>query len=356
MIDAPPLRATLKRGALLAAANWPLIAVQFIAEATFKLLLAVPVVGGLTLVVLLLEGNADELLAGDVRQIVAAIFAALQESPAALVAFSVSFGIVVLGGSALTFVVKGGTVSLLAQAEAQAGPLERPPLRLASLRRANVVSIEGYLDGCQRLWRRYLRLGACLLLAYILTAVVYLGLIVRGYQIADNIGLLLSWTVGAALGSSALIVWISLLNFFYLITQMVVAVDDVSVRTGVVRALRFVRASLREIAGVFGLVLLFVGIATVGTIVATGGLGVIALMPFIGLAVLPLQIAGWLLRGFVFQFIGLTALSAYLTYYRHAQGHIQQSPSRVVDATDQFKAPGSNPGARIARGGADRLP
>jgi hypothetical protein len=334
MIDAPPLRATLKRGALLAAANWPLIAVQFIAEATFKLLLAVPVVGGLTLVVLLLEGNAEELLAGDVRQIVAAIFSALGQNPAALVAFSVAFGVVVVGGSALTFIVKGGTVSLLALAEAQAGPLERPPIRLAALRRAHVVSIEGYLDGCRRLWRRYLRLGACLLIAYALTAAVYLGLIVRGYQFADNIGLLLSWTVGAALGSSALIVWISLLNFCYLIIQMVIAVDDVSVRTGVRRAIQFVRTSLREVAGVFGLVLLFVAIATVGTILATGGLSVIAFVPFVGLAVLPLQIAGWLLRGFVFQFIGLTALSAYLTYYRHARRNIGQPGLRVVSSHD----------------------
>lgn len=355
MIDAPPLRATLKRGALLAAANWPLIAVQFIAEATFKLLLAVPVVGGLTLVVLLLEGNADELLAGDVRHIVAAIFSALRQNPAALVAFSISFGIVVLGGSALTFVVKGGTVSLLAEAEAQAGPIERPPLRLAALRRADVVSIEGYLAGCRRLWRRYVRLGACLLVTYALTAVVYLGLIVRGYQVADNIGLLLSWTVGAALGSSVLIVWISLLNFFYLIIQMVIAVDDVSVRTGVVRAFRFIRVSVREIAGVFGVVLLLVGIATVGTILATGGLGVIAFVPFVGLAVIPLQVAGWLLRGFVFQFIGLTALSAYLTYYRHPQRHAGSSASRVVDAAEQFKGPAAAPGARVMRSGAERL-
>jgi hypothetical protein len=355
MSDAPPLRATLKRGALLAAANWPLIAVQFIAEATFKLLLAVPVVGGLTLVVLLLEGNAEELLAGDLRHIVAAIFSALRQNPAALVAFSVSFGIVALGGSALTFIVKGGTVSLLAEAEAQAGPIERPPLRVTALQRASVVSIEGYLEGCRRLGRRYVRLGACLLVAYAFTGIVYLGLIVRGYQFADNIGLFLSWTVGAALGSSVLIVWISLLNFFYLVTQMVIAVDDVGVRTGVARAFRFLRTSLREIAGVFGVVLLFVGIATVGTILATGGLGLIAFVPFVGLAVLPLQVAGWLLRGFVFQFIGLTALSAYLTYYRHTQRNMGQPASRVVHATDQFTGPAAAPGARMMRAGAERL-
>ena len=87
----------------------------------------------------------------------------------------------------------------------------------------------------------------------------------------------------------------------------------------------------------FGLVLLLVGIATVGTILATGGLGVIAFVPLVGLAVIPLQVAGWLLRGFVFQFIALTALSAYLTYYRHTQRQVGQSASRVVDAAGQFR-------------------
>jgi hypothetical protein len=33
--------------------------------------------------------------------------------------------------------------------------------------------------------------------------------------------------------------------------------------------------------------------------------------------VLPLQVAAWLLRGFVFQYLALTALGAYLTQYRH---------------------------------------
>src|SRR5919106_3084380 len=120
-MSAPPaLKPTLKRGALVAAANWPLVAVQFIAESTLKLLLAVPVVGGIFLVVLLLGANADELLAGDVRQIVAEVFGAMRQNIAAFVAFSLAFGIVLLGGSALTFVVKAGTVSLLAAAEAKA--------------------------------------------------------------------------------------------------------------------------------------------------------------------------------------------------------------------------------------------
>ena len=38
-------------------------------------------------------------------------------------------------------------------------------------------------------------------------------------------------------------------------------------------------------------------------------------MPFVGLAVLPLQLFAWLLRGLVFQYLGLTSAGAYLFLY-----------------------------------------
>jgi hypothetical protein len=97
---------------------------------------------------------------------------------------------------------------------------------------------------------------------------------------------------------------------------MVMAVEDVGLRSGVRRGFRFVRTSLREIAGIFGVVLLLAAMATVASILATAGFGLINLIPVLGLAVLPLQIAAWLVRGFVFQFLAQTALCAYLTHYR----------------------------------------
>lgn len=310
------LKAALKRGALIAAANWPLVVVQFIAEATLKLLLAVPVIGGLFLVVLLLGAEVEDLLAGDVRDIVAAVFAALRANPVAFAAYAAAFLLVLLGGSALTFIVKGGTMALLADAEATAGPIERPPLRLDTLRRANRVHINAFLDGCKRLWRRYLRLGGCLLIAYIITAAVYLLFIVGGYALAANTPVLLGWTVVAAVASSVLVVWITLINLIYLLTQMIVAVEDVSVRTAVAEVVRFLRGALREVAAIFGIVLLLVGLATVASVLATAGLGLIAFVPLVGLAVVPLQVAAWLMRGFVFQYLALTALGGYLAQYR----------------------------------------
>src|SRR3954470_11130607 len=332
MSHTPGLKAALKRGALIAAANWPLVIVQFVAEASLKLLLAVPIVGGAFLVALLLDTSLTDLLSGDVRDIVTAIVSALVTNPAALIAFVTATLLVLLGGSMLTFVVKGGTVALLAEAERVAGPIEKPPLRLEALRRAHVVSIDAFLAGCARLWRRYVRIGAGLLLIYALTAVAYVAFILGGYRLADNSAILLGWTVAAAAASSVLIVWLALVNFFYLMTQMVVAIEDVSVRRGVRLALTFVWGHLREVAAVFGVVLVVVVIATAASILATAGLGLIAFVPLVGLAVLPLQLAAWLLRGIVFEYLALAALGAYLFHYRwdHRGADPQQLPLREV--------------------------
>jgi hypothetical protein len=310
------LKAALKRGALIAAANWPLVIVQFVAESSLKLMLAVPIVGGAFLVALLLDTSLSELLRGDAREIVTSIVGALTQSPAALAAFVASGLIVLVGGSILTFIVKAGTISLLAQAERVAGPIERPPLRLEALGRAAVVAIEPFLEGCRRLWRRYVRIGLGLLFVYVITGAVYLAFVLGGYELAGSSAVLLGWTAAAAVASSVLIVWITLVNFFYLITQMVVAVEDVNVRDGVRLALAFVWGHLREVAAVFGVVLVVVIVATAASILATAGLGLIAFVPLVGLAVVPLQLAAWLLRGIVFEYLGLAALGAYLSHYR----------------------------------------
>jgi hypothetical protein len=339
MSHTPGLKAALKRGALIAAANWPLVIVQFVAESSLKLLLAVPIVGGAFLVALLLDTSLTDLLSGEVRDIVTSIISALMTNPAALIAFVAATLLVLLGGSMLTFVVKGGTVALLAEAERIAGPIEKPPLRLAPLRRAAVVGIEPFLAGCARLWRRYVRIGIGLLVLYALTAGLYLAFVLGGYELAANSALMLGWTAAAALASSALIVWITLLNFFYLMTQMVVAIEDVSVRTGVRLALQFVWGHLREVAAVFGVVLVGVVMATAASILATAGLGLIAFVPLVGLAVLPLQLAAWLLRGIVFEYLALAALGAYLSHYRwYHRGADGQAPIAV----------GNEPGIRLA--------
>ena len=151
MSHAPGLKAALKRGALLAAANWPLVAVQFIAESTLKLLLAVPVVGGIFLVVLLLDADVEELLRGDLREIVTGGVRrdARQPGGARVVRHRLSD----CAGRRLAPDLRrqGRHGRGAREADGHAGAIERPPLRLQMLRRANRTGIEPFLDGCQRL-------------------------------------------------------------------------------------------------------------------------------------------------------------------------------------------------------------
>lgn len=316
------LKATLKRGALLAAANWPLVIVQFVADSLFKLALAVPVLGGILMVGVMLGGDVSDLMAGDLRERVTGVAAELMGSPLALAAFLASFGVVLLGGSALLFLVKGGTVTVLAQAERGIGPVEDHPLDLDMLERASRFSIERFVDGCRRLFRRYLRLGLSLIAIYAITGAAYLVIVLGGYRMSANPGLFVGWTVLATAFSGALLVWITMVNLFYLLLQMIIAVDDVSVRAAFGRVFHFLGGAFREVAGVFGVILLLVLAATAVSIVAAAGFGLIAFVPFASVIVLPLQLVAWVLRGLIFEYIGLTALGAYLTRYRRFAGHV----------------------------------
>ena len=69
-------------------------------------------------------------------------------------------------------------------------------------------------------------------------------------------------------------------------------------------------------ASVFLLVLAVIVAATGASILATAALGLVAFVPFVGLAALPLQLLAWLLRGLVFQYLGLASVGAYLKLYR----------------------------------------
>lgn len=326
MSDFANLKSTLKRGALITAANWPVIVIQFVAESTFKLLLAVPVVGGVLLVALALGRDVQDLLRGGAREIAAGVANALLDHPGAFASFLASAAVVVVGGSLLMFLIKGGTVSVLVEGALAGGALERPPLRLAVVKRAAVFSIERFTVASARLFRRFARLGCLLLLVYAASATLFLLVLAAVYRVSQTGASMVGWTLVAALLSSVLIVWITLVNLAYLLTQMVVAAENCSVREGAGQVMVFLRRELRHVALVFVVVLAFVLLATAASMLATAGLGLVSFVPLVGLAVLPLQAAAWLVRGIVFQYLGLAALGAYASLYRPSDRQVEQSP------------------------------
>lgn len=302
----------LKRGALITAANWQVVVLQWVADSVFTALLAVPVVGGAALVVLT-SGLAprDLFQTQDLRRAVLAVAAALLAHPIALAAFLTAMFVVVLGGSLVMAFVKGGTIAILAAAEAEAGAIEHPPLRLDLVQRAGRFRLEHATAGAQRLFGRFARLGIGLFLAYgLVTAAALTTVVSRGApSSASDAARIFAVTV-------TVIVAVTVVNLLYLLMQVAVAVDDCDARAATGRVSAFLLRRPRDVTIVFGVVSTLVALGTAASFLATTALGLIAFVPFVGLAVLPLQVGAWMVRGLVFQFLGLTALVAYLRLYR----------------------------------------
>lgn len=310
------LKLLLKRGALLAAANWPIVAIQFAAQTTFKVLLVVPIVGAALLVAALVGADFANLLQGGLRDMFATVVGALTAEPVALAAFITAFALVLVGGSIFTFLVKGGTVTVLVTAHDANGPIERQPLTIDLVRRASRFTLERFVAGCGHLFRRYVALGLGLMLVYAASAAAYFAFLLFGYRGVAGGALLIGWTFVAAAAAVGLVVWITAVNFFYLLVQIAIASEDSSVASGVRAVGRFLRAEFRDLAKIFLVVLAMVLAATLASALAWSGVALIAFVPVVGLAVVPLQLFALLLRGVLFEYIGLTALGAYVTLYR----------------------------------------
>jgi hypothetical protein len=290
------------------AANWQVVLVQFVADTLFKTLVAVPVVGGLVLVALVVGGNPFDLLRlNDLTQTISTMVGVLLAQPVALAAFVAALGVIMIGGSILMFAVKAGTVTILLAGDRSAGPIEVPPLRLSALSEANQATLERFSEGVRRLFGRYLRLGLGLTVVYALVGGAYF-VFLFGPTITPTFDSPLALT----LASLTVLVVITLVNFVYLLLQVVMAAEDCGVLDAVPRTARLVRRRAKELGQVLAAILALMLMATAASILATTQLGLIGFVPFIGLAALPLQVFAWLVRGVVFQFVGLTGVATYL--------------------------------------------
>ncbi len=326
------LKLLLKRGALLGAANWPTVGIQFGAQTMFKLLLLVPLVGAAVLVSALAGGDAASLLQGGLRDMFTTIVDRLMAEPLALAAFIAAFGLVLVGGSIFTFLIKGGTVSILVAAHEAAGPIERQPLTLEHVQSAAQFTLERFVAGCSRFFRRYVMLGLGLMLVYAVSVTAYLGFLVVGYRAAAGGILVVAWTIVAAVSAIGLVVWITAVNFSYLLVQIAIASEDISVTSALRAVARFIRAEFRHLGTIFLVVLAMVVAATLASALAWSAVAFIAFVPLVGLAVIPLQLFALLLRGILFEYIALTALGAYVTLYRRYAVAVERDPTPAAVA------------------------
>jgi hypothetical protein len=316
------LKPAIKRGALLAAANWPVTLIQASADSLFKLLLAAPIVGGVFLVALSIGSEPSALISLEWRQMAATVVASLMSRPMVVTAVFLAVAVVAVGGSLFVFLVKAGTVATLVRSDRDAGALEELPLRIGELTRASRFSVDSYFESARALFPRFARLGIILMGVYVVSGVLFLVVVARRDPGEG-------WSPTALL-TVAFVLWITVVNLLYLLVQIVVAADNCGVVTAGRRVSAFVRRERGDVGRVFLLVLALIVGATGASVLATAALGLVAFVPFLGLAALPLQLLAWLMRGLVFQYLGLTSVGAYLTLYRTFSANGRVSDASIV--------------------------
>jgi hypothetical protein len=302
------LKAALKRGALVAAANWPVALVQATADALFKLVVAVPLVGGVVLVTIVIGADTDSLITADWRVMAASVVSLLLTHRLVLVAFLLSLTVAIVGGSMFVVLVKGGSVAVLVKGDRQAGAIETPPLHLEMIAGAGAFSVERFIESARALFPRYARLGVALTGIYLVSGLLFTSLMLGWPSLPG-------WWV-TTLATPLFVGWITLVNFVYLLIQVVIAADDCGIRAAVRRVVLFLRRDARLVLGAFGVTLALMVLATIASILAFVAIGLIFFIPLVSLAAIPLQLIAVVLRAIVFQYISLAAVGAYLKLYR----------------------------------------
>ena len=281
------------------------------------------------LVALVAGGNPLDLIDfADLTQTISAMVGVLLAQPVALAAFMGALGVVLAGGSVLMFAIKAGSVTVLLAGDRSAGTIEVPPLRLAAMRQANQATLERFTNGVKHLFWRYLRLGIGLTVIYAVIAGVYLAF-VFGRPPSPT----LDGPLVVTLASLTVIVVITLVNFLYLLMQIVIAAEDCTVLEAVPHVARLLRRRTKELAQVLAAILSLMLMATAASILATTALGLIAFVPFVGLAALPLQVLAWMVRGIVFQFVGLAGVATYVRLHYALQPSGVRVPEGVLTRT-----------------------
>ena len=355
-MDAPRLRSLLLRGSVIAAANWPVVIAQGIAESVVKTLAGIPLAGAaILLLILSVPKGCPTACLGPARCATApkSVLSALATAPAALAGVAVSALIAGLGAIAFGATVKAGTVAVIAAGESRARLAPAGPLRFVDLAAAQAWSRARFVDGCARFGPRFVRLGIALAILEGAVALGYASAVVQAYR--GFVSLAASWWIApVVLGVSVVALAISIgAELIYRLAQMALVVDDLGIGDALRAAIAFVRRDAVVVARVFLAALILSTLAFVVTLVAAAAFGLVSFVPVAGVAVLPLQAAVWVIRGLMLPFIELAALAAYVAVYRRRPAASAAS-TPLAESSPGSWSPGSSPS--LARGARPEPP
>jgi hypothetical protein len=315
-MDTLPLRAALRHGVVVALANWPLVLIHFTFESFYRVALAVPILGGAIMVAAVVGTEPGSLVGEGLQGTADLVIGALATAPAALTSFFVAIGFVGIGGQAIVFACRIGTLTVVVASERRAADVHMLPLGNEALQVAAAFSLEQVYEGARHFGRRALTLALWLGALYVVVGGAYLAAVVYGLSMAVNVTWISAWPLLVLVATAVGVVTIALVNLVYDLLQVIIVTDDCEVGAAAARLRTFVVQDSRQVIGIFAVMGGLMVLATAASLLAAAGVAVIAWVPFVSLVVIPLQTTAWVARGLVFQFMELTALAAYQTQYR----------------------------------------
>jgi hypothetical protein len=357
-MDALRLRSLLLRGSVIAAANWPVVVGQGIAESVVKVLAGIPLAGGFLLLLVSVMPSVPGALpsTGPVLDSAAVVLTALATVPAALAGVALSAVVAALGAIVFGAVIKAGTVTVIAAAEARAGFFEAGPLRVSDLAAARVWSRARFMDGCARFGPRFVRLAIAFAILEGAIALGYATAVVQAYR--GFVSIAASWWIAPAVVAASVIALVISIGaeLVYRLAQLALVVEDSGAVPAVRSAVAFVRRDALVVVRICIAALICSTLAFVMTLIAAAAFGFVSFVPVAGVAVLPLQAAVWVVRGLMLPFIELAALAAYAAAYRRAAAPRvspapwpeASSPSGPPPAPAPRPAPPAEPPTRAA--------
>lgn len=320
------LRAAIKRGVLLVSANWPIVLIDFAVESFCKAAMALPVLGGALMVTSVVGLDVGRVISGGIGETADLVVGSLGSAPAALGAFFGALALVAIGGEAVLFIVKAGTLSVIVRADRTAGEPQRLPLGLDGLRSCRAFGLEILIDAGRRFARRGLVLALWLGAAYAAIGGIYLA-VVTGGLFGFGSRWVPAWSAVVLVATSGAVMVAVLANLAYTLLRVVIVTDDCDVPAAVRRLGRFVVDDARQVIGIFAAIGGLQVVAGAITLMTAAGLAPVAYLPLVSVVVIPLQVAIWIVRGLLLESLSLCAVAGYQTQYRRFSDALDMTPT-----------------------------
>jgi hypothetical protein len=310
-----PLKAALRRGLVLVVANWQVVLIDLAASAFAQAALIVPIVGGVLMVASLVGSDIGPHFADGLLPAAEAVLDSLATSPAALAAFLSATAIMAVGSDVVLLIIKGGTLSVLVAADEMAGELGRRVIGETELTAARSFSADRLVAGAREFHRPMIALAFLRAASFVLVALLYL-LLVASAVTAGPTEWPAAWSAALLAATSAGIVVVSGINLVTDLLRVAIVSDHAGLREAAERVWRFVVVDARQVIGIVSVIAGVEIVASSVAVLAAAGLAPVAYLPVVSLAVLPLQVAFWIVRGLVFELASLSSVAACQTQYR----------------------------------------